>query len=148
MRTVLRGKTTLSPPEKLQLQNSWSVAKGRLARLASAGPDITKLNDASIQTTLRAVMNANAGLFDVIKNDMDAAGDIGLQDLSSNLETLNSQLSAVNALSGEIISDVSLGLKTARQQASVSQGSVNSNAQETALPDFQKVLKERFPSLK
>jgi hypothetical protein len=147
MRTMLRGKATLNPAEKLQLQNLWFVVKDRLTRLAPAGPNISKLNDASLQATLRTVVDTNAGLFEIIKNDMDAAGGIGLADLNSNLETLDSQLSAVNALSGEIIGNVSLGLKTARQQASGAQGAIDSKAQKTALADLQKVFEERFPGL-
>jgi hypothetical protein len=94
---------------------------GRYVR--GADSVVNAVNDPTLQMSLRAIVDANAGVLSSVKNDYDA-GSGGLSDLSVQLATLDSQLSAVNALSEEIISNVSLGLKAARQQNSNAQGPV------------------------
>jgi hypothetical protein len=119
MRTYLQGKTTLNDTDKLTLQNYWNLAKGRLTNLKSAGSSIDGLDDPNIATTLRAVADANSGLVDNVSANLNASS---ITLLNPDLATLDSQLSAVNALSGEIIGEVSVALKTVQTKAAGAEG--------------------------
>jgi hypothetical protein len=147
MRTIIYGKSSLNDDEKLRLKNAMTPAQNRLEKLAAADSVVNAINDPTLQTSLRAIVNANAGVLSSVKNDYDA-GAVGLADLSQQLATLDAQLSAVNALSTEIISNVSLGLKAARQQSSGAMGNVDATVQDNAAKDLTDVLKQHYPALK
>jgi hypothetical protein len=119
MRTYLQGKTALNSADKLQLQNYWNLAKGRIANLKTAESSIDGLDDPNIRVTLRAIADANSGLVDNVTGNLNAAS---ITLLNPDLTTLDSQLSAVNALSAEIIGEVSVALKAVQTKAAGAQG--------------------------
>lgn len=146
MRTTLRLKSSLSPAETLELKNEWTTAKGRLAKLAQAGSLVNNVTDTYIQTTLQAVVDANSGPIESITNDL-SAGPTGYPQLSVDLALLDSQLSAVNALAGVVIGNVSYGLKAAKN-AGTAQGITQMTPAQTQLQaEFDSSLKKRFPKL-
>jgi len=143
MRAMLVGKTSLSDADKLQLNQYWSPAKEALTGLKNSGTQIDALQDPTTQSTFRAVAKA-AGIVDNIDNQIKA-GDAGLGLLSKNLEKLDDQLSAVNALSGEIIEDISFGLKQATNAASGKQSEVvQSDELKKAKTTFSDILKSKL----
>jgi hypothetical protein len=147
MRTTLRLKPVLNATEELEFKNHWTVASQRLATLKSTGSLIDNVSDTYIQTTLQAIADANLGLISSIDNDVKA-GSAGYPQLSNDLALLDSQLAAVNALSGVIIGNVSFGLKGAREVAAQGQGATQMSAAERALQEeFESSLKTRFPKL-
>lgn len=147
MRTMLRLKTTFTPAETLTLKNDWTTAKGQLTPLAQAGSVLNDVSDTYIQTTLQTIVGANSGPIGSIDNDI-SAGSAGYPQLSADLATLDSQLSAVNALAGIIIGNVSYGLKEAKNVAAAAQGTTGmSDAEKQLQTDFDASLKNRFPKL-
>lgn len=143
MRTMLLGKTSLSEADKLQLNDSWNPAKEALTSLKSSDAQINALQDPTAQNTFRALAKA-AGIVDNISDEVKA-GTPGLQLLSKNLEKLDNQLSAVNALSGEIIEDISFGLKQAANTASGKQSATTLSLElQTAKDNFAATLKSRL----
>jgi len=143
MRTYLQGKTEIKPNDKLQLQNFWNLAKGRIQNLKSAGTSVDALDDPNVRVTLRAISDANSGLVDNVTNNL-GGGAVGL--LNQDLATLDSQLSAVNALSGEIIGEVSLALKTVQTKGAGAEGITAGSIEfQHAQDDFKKVLSQRIP---
>jgi hypothetical protein len=144
MRTMLKGKTALTPTDILALSNDWSIAKGRLTNLKGQGPAVTKMNDASVQVVLQAVVDSTSGLTDNV-TDQIKAGTPAIDLLSTNLEELDHQLSAVNALSGQIIQNISSGLKNVKNTAAGAQGEVQeSPALKQARKDFADAVKARY----
>jgi len=143
MRTLL-DKDKLSEQDKLQLEDHWNKAKGRLSRLKDAGGSVTKMNDPSVQTVLQAVVDTTAGAIDSITKQL-SAGDAARPLLSKNLEELDEQLSAVNALSGQIIQNISSGLKSAKNTPAGRQGALRQTASlKQAHDDFAQTLSLRY----
>jgi hypothetical protein len=143
MRTMLEGKTSLSNADKLQLNDSWNPAKEALASLKNSDAQINALQDPALQNAFRALAKA-AGIVDNITAEINA-GTPGRTLLSKNLATLDGQLSAVNALSGEIIEDISFGLKQTVASASGKQDTTTlSPDMESARANFQSILKSRL----
>ncbi len=147
MRTYLKGKTSITDADKLQLQQYWNDSMGPLATLASAGPTIDNVSDTYIRTTLRAVVNTSAGPTDNVTNELNA-GVAGLSLLSDDLVTLDSQLSAANALAAEIIGDVSLALKAVKNAGAGAQGETKQTPeQQNNIEAMDKILKSHIPEL-
>jgi hypothetical protein len=132
MRTYLHRKTSLDANDKLELEHFWNVAKGRIQNLKSAGSSIDALDDPAVATTLRAISDANAGLVDNVTSEL-GAGSTDL--LNADLATLDSQLSAVNALSGEIIAEISVALKAVQTKAA--------GAQSPQVPPIEAIVEAR-----
>jgi hypothetical protein len=144
MRTAIQGKTSLTPTDLLQLNDQWNTANGRLANLKSAGGSVKAMNDASVQTVLQAVVDSTAGPTTSISQEL-TAGTAGIGLLSTNLQTLDQQLSAVNALSGQVIQNISTGLKTAKNTAAGAQGSASpSPALKQAEQEFAQSITLRY----
>jgi hypothetical protein len=144
MRTILQGKTSLTPQEKLALENDWNTAKGRLGNLKGASGQVAKMNDPSVQVVLQAVVDSTAGPTDSVTQEL-AAGNAAIPLLSQNLQMLDQQLSAVNALSSQVIQNISYGLKSAKSTAAGALGSVEeSEALKAARADFSKTITERY----
>jgi hypothetical protein len=144
MRTFLAGKKTLSVDDKLQLNSHWNPAKGRLGNLKGAGGKVATMNDASLQVVLQAVVDSTAGATDNVTQEIEA-GTAGITLLSDNLQQLDQQLSAVTAISGQVIQNISLGLKTAKNTAAGAQGEVQeTEALKTATTDFADSLTKRY----
>lgn len=144
MRTYLDAKTTITPADVLQLNDYWNTAKGRLGNLKSAGSAVAIMNDASVQVVLQAVVNATAGPTDSISQEL-SAGTPGLKLLNSNLQQLDGQLSAANALSGQVIQNISLALKTLKNNAGGAQGQVTQSKElQQAQTDFATIETRRL----
>jgi hypothetical protein len=142
MRTFLQGKTSINASDKLQLQNYWNLAKGRIQNLKSAEASIDGLDDPNIRVTLRAVADANSGLLDNVTNNLNGSA---LNLLGPDLATLDSQLSAVNALSGEIIGEVSLALKSVQTKAAGGQSIPTGSSEfQKAQHDLDSVVSQRI----
>lgn len=147
MRTTLRLKTSLTAAEALQLKNEWTTAKGRLTKLAQAESVVNNVSDTYIQTTLQTIVDANSGPIGSIDNDM-GAGAGGYPQLSSDLALLDSQLSAVDALAGIVIGNVSLGLKAAKNSAAGAEGvTTMTDDEQQNQKDLESQLKTQFPKL-
>jgi hypothetical protein len=143
MRTMLQGKTSLSDTDKLQLNDFWNQAKEALGSLKNSDAQINALQDPALQGTFRALAKA-AGIVDNITDDIKA-GTPGLPLLSKNLATLDGQLSAVNALSGEIIESISFGLKQTVAAASGKESLTTLSPElQTAKDNFASTLKSRL----
>jgi hypothetical protein len=149
LRGFLQGKTTpLSADDKLQVQRYWNPAKDNIASLKSAAASINGLGDPSIQTVFRSVANANSGLLDNINAELNSSAGSAMSSLAQDLTTLNNQLAAVNALSGEIIGDISIGIKAAKNTAAGAAGSTPlTDAQKAARATFNSVLSKAYPSI-
>ena len=144
MRTSLSGKKTMSEADKLELNNHWNPAKGRLSNLKGAGGSVAKMNDASLQVVLQAVVDSTAGTTDSVTQEI-AAGTAGLTLLASDLQQLDQQLSAVTAISGQVIQNISLGLKAAKNTAAGAEGEVQeTDALKKAKTDFAESLTQRY----
>jgi len=144
MRTMLEGKTSLTPADLLELNNKWNTANGRLGNLKGAGGSIAQMNDPSVQVVLQAVVDSTAGPTQSVSDELKA-GTPGISLLLTNLQALDQQLSAVNALSGQVIQNISTGLKTVRSTAAGAQGTVaESPSLKRAQKDFADTLTLRY----
>lgn len=143
MRTYLQGKTALNEADKLQLQNYWNLAQGRIQNLKSAGSSVDDIEDPNVRVTLRAISDANSGPVANVTANLNASA---ISLLNQDLATLDNQLSAVNALSGEIIGEVSLALKTVQMKGAGAAGTAAGSREfRAAQRDLQGVLSERIP---
>jgi hypothetical protein len=148
MMTRLQGKTTISPADKLLLSHDWTIASGRLSKIASAGATINNISDDYIRVTLRGIVDANEGTTANIKSEIDA-GTPGLSLLNQDLANLNSQLAAVNALAPEIIGSISLGLKDLKNATAGALGSTKpTQEQEENQKELDRILQNKFSKAK
>jgi len=147
IRATLRGKTSLSSQETNLMNHDWTIASASLHGLASQGGMISTVSDRYTQVTLRTIVTSSDGLAASITREI-GQGDAGIPLLASDLETLYNQLSAVIALSGEIIGDVGIALKGVKTTAAGGQGEANGTPeQQQRQAAFQHVLLSKFPGL-
>lgn len=148
MQELLQGKNwPLAPGDKLRLDNYWTEASGRIRQLSSAAASLPKLGNPNMQTVFQAVADANIGKLAQIDNTLKSPDKSAKALLEGQLSKLDGQLSAANALSGEILVNVAFGLKQARNKAAGAQAAMPSAAQRTALRDFDRVLVARYAAL-
>ena len=148
IRATLRGKTSLSTQDTNLMNHDWTLASASLHGLASQGSIISTVTDRYTQVTLQAIVTSSDGLVASITKEI-AQGDAGLPLLTQDLDALYNQLSAVIALSGEIILDVSVGLKAVKSKGAGGQGEMELTDQQKNLrSSFQNTLFTNLPGLK
>jgi hypothetical protein len=148
LRGYVRGKTTLSDDDKLQVSRYWNPAKDNIGSLKNSAQAINNLGNPSIQQTFRDVANANNGLVDNINTELASKAPSALSDLTEDLSTLDSKLAALNALSGEIIVDISVAINSAKNTAAGAGGSTSlTDAQKASRAAFDSVLSKAYPKI-
>jgi len=130
MRTMLQGKTALTQSDVLALGDEWNKANGALSNLKGASGQVTQMNDASVQVVLQAVVDSTSGTSASITQEL-SAGTPGIDLLSQNLQDLDQKLFAVNALSGQVIQNISSGLKAIKSAAAPGTGTQQPPAQQS-----------------
>lgn len=118
---MLEGKTVVSPQDQLALSNEWNSASARLDALKSSDAAVSALSDPSVQKVLRAVVNETKGPTKSIDDELKS-GTVGLPLLRTNLSETDNVLRAANSLAGEVLINISSGLKTAQAIGAGKQG--------------------------
>jgi hypothetical protein len=121
MRDILGKKTTLSDDDKQHLTANWNDASPRITELGkdSAKAAANAVSDEYVKRSLLAISETNYGDLTNIKDDIASKS---VDDLRDRLASLEPKLSAVAALSGDIIGQVSAGLHAGAKNMTPSQG--------------------------
>jgi len=149
MQDILGKKTTLTDNEKKALTGFWNDVEPRLTELGkdSAKNSAKGISDEYTKRSLLAISETNYGDLTNIKNDVSQAQ---IDDLRDRLNSLEPKLSAVAALSADIIGEVSAGLHNGAKNLAPSQSTVE--PEEKAFKDridhnrkqYQAILKDVY----
>ena len=146
LRTFLKGKKSpLSSSDKLSAKDVWNKAQAGVVSLKDADALVTSLRNPAMQKIFRDVLQANNGTVSDITEEINSDAPNALDLANDNLATLDSQLAAVNGLSGEIIASVSAAIKSASQPSGRGEATLNFDSGSTRMFDI--VLKNRYKNL-